>query len=96
MLLSITDTMVTVFFCHQESASRVPAMPAYPLHEIVPDDPVGLFHCIVRCVHRAFLCGDDPLIGKNHDHRPEWIRLRLQQLAAVFGIDICGYPVTTK
>jgi REP element-mobilizing transposase RayT len=71
-------------------------MPAFPRHEIVADDRVGLYHCIVRCVRRAFLCGDDPLTGKNHDHRKEWIRLRLQQLAAVFGIDICGYAVMSN
>jgi hypothetical protein len=71
-------------------------MPAYPRHEIVADDRVGLYHCIVRCVRRAFLCGDDPVSGKNHDHRKEWIRLRLQELAAVFGIDICGYAVMSN
>jgi REP element-mobilizing transposase RayT len=71
-------------------------MPAYPRHEIVSDDRVGLYHCIVRCVRRAFLCGDDPVSGKNHDHRKEWIRLRLQGLAAVFGIDVCGYAVMSN
>ena len=71
-------------------------MPAYPRHEIVADDRVGLYHCIVRCVRRAFLCGDDPVSGKNHDHRKEWIRLRLQELAAVFGIDVCGYAVMSN
>jgi hypothetical protein len=71
-------------------------MPAYPRHEIVADDRVGLYHCIVRCVRRAFLCGEDPVSGKNYDHRKEWIRLRLQELAAVFGIDICGYAVMSN
>jgi hypothetical protein len=71
-------------------------MPAYPRHEIVADDRVGLYHCIVRCVRRAFLCGEDPVSGKNFDHRKEWIRLRLQELAAVFGIDICGYAVMSN
>ena len=71
-------------------------MPAFPRHEIVADDRVGLYHCIVRCVRRAFLCGEDPVSGKNYDHRKEWIRLRLQELAAVFGIDICGYAVMSN
>ena len=71
-------------------------MPAFPRHEIVADDRVGLYHCIVRCIRRAFLCGEDPVSGKNYDHRKEWIRLRLQQLAAVFGIDICGYAVMSN
>ena len=71
-------------------------MPAYARHEIVADDCVGVYHCIVRCVRRAFLCGEDPVSGNNYDHRKEWIRLRLQQLAAVFGIDICGYAVMSN
>src|ERR1035438_8332182 len=71
-------------------------MPAYPRHEIVADDRIGLYHCIVRCVRRAFLCGLPPVAGKNYDPRKEWIRLRLQELAAVFGIDICGYAVMSN
>ena len=71
-------------------------MPAYPRHEIVADDIVALYHCVVRCVRRAFLCGDDPVSAKNHDHRKGWIRLRLQHLAAVFGIDVCGYAVMSN
>ena len=39
-----------------------------------------------RCVRRAFLCGDDPLSGKNYDHRKEWIRRRLEFLAANFAV----------
>ena len=44
-------------------------MPAYPRHEIVAAGEVGIYYCIAKCVRRAFLCGDDPLTGKNHDHR---------------------------
>ena len=68
-------------------------MPAYPRHAIVDGDEMGIYHCIARCVRRAFLCGVDPLTGKNHDHRKEWILGRLQQLASFFAIEVCGYAV---
>ena len=71
-------------------------MPAYPRRQIVVKDQVGVYHCIARCVRRAFLCGVDSVTGKDHEHRKEWIRERLQQLASVFAIDICGYAVTSN
>jgi hypothetical protein len=71
-------------------------MPAYPRHEIVAAGEVGIYHCIARCVRRAFLCGDDPLTGKNHDHRKEWIRAQLQKLASFFAVEVCGYAVMSN
>jgi hypothetical protein len=49
----------------------------------------GLYHCISRCVRRAFLCGD------GYDHRRDWIRDRLQELSKVFAIDVAAYAVIT-
>ena len=53
-------------------------MPAYARSQIVPPDEVGVYHCIARCVRRAFLCGFDPLTKHDYDHRKEWIRERLE------------------
>ena len=64
-------------------------MPAYARSQIVPPDEVGVYHCIARCVRRAFLCGVDPLTKHDYEHRKEWIRERLELLASVFAIDIC-------
>lgn len=59
-------------------------MPASARREIVDASQVGIYHCVSRCVRRAFLCGEDALTGRNFDHRKEWIRGRLEELAGAF------------
>ena len=71
-------------------------MPAYAGSQIVPPDEVGVYHRIARCVRRAFLSGVDPLTKHDYDYRKEWIRERLELLASVFAIDICGYAVMSN
>ncbi|HEX5446608.1 MAG TPA: hypothetical protein VFW87_22510 [Pirellulales bacterium] len=34
-------------------------MPAYARRPIVDESIVGVYHCVARCVRRAFLCGVD-------------------------------------
>jgi REP element-mobilizing transposase RayT len=63
---------------------------------IVHDDIEGVYHCISRCVRRAFLCGRDPVLDRDYEHRKEWIYQRLIQLADIFLIDVCGYAIMSN
>jgi len=66
-------------------------MPSYARKEIVREGEVGIYHCVARCVRRAFLCGLDPVSGKNFEHRRAWIQQRLELLAANFACDVCAF-----
>ena len=71
-------------------------MPSYARKEIVPDGEVGVYHCVNRCVRRAWLCGDDPVSGRSYQHRKDWIRDRLEELAGSFAVDVCGFSVMSN
>ncbi len=60
----------------------------------VTDTPY--YHCIGRCVRRAFLCGQDPVSGKSFDHRKKLILERLALLTDVFALDLCAYALMSN
>ena len=41
------------------------------------------YHCISRCVRRAFLCGE------GFEHRKKWMEERLELLAENFAVSVC-------
>src|SRR4051812_12717553 len=45
------------------------------------------YHCITRCVRRAFL------LGEGECDRKTWIENRLQELAEIFAISVAGFFV---
>jgi REP element-mobilizing transposase RayT len=45
------------------------------------------YHCITRCVRRAFLLAEGP------ENRKEWIEHRLQELAGIFAVSVGGFSV---
>ena len=62
-------------------------MPQFARKDIVIEGEVGIYHCTSRCVRRAFLCGEDPVSGRDLGHRKDWIRDRLKLLVEYMAVE---------
>ena len=60
---------------------------------LIPPGSAGTFHCVSRCVRRAFLCGEDRLTGRSFEHRRQWVEDRIVHLAGIFGVSVWGFAV---
>ena len=67
-----------------------------PRRDVYIPEEVGIYHCMSRCVRRAFLCGFDKLTGRSFEHRRAWLRSRLAFLGSVFAMDIIAYAVMSN
>jgi len=54
------------------------------------------YHCMARCVRRAFLFGEDSVTGRQYNHRKAWVVDKLAFLSEVFCIDVCAYAVMSN
>lgn len=54
------------------------------------------YHCMARCVRRAYLYGVDNESGRDYRHRKSWIVNRIKYLSNIFAIQICAYAVMSN
>ena len=64
--------------------------------EVFAPDEVAVVHVMNRVVRRCYLLGNDPVSGKNYDHRKVMIELQLQRLAGAFGIELLGFAIMSN
>ncbi len=67
-----------------------------PRQSLISLEATPYYHCVSRCVRRAFLCGEDELSGRNYEHRRGWIEKRLLELSKSFAVDICAYGIMSN
>ena len=65
-------------------------------HLLVDPDAPGYYHCISRCVRRAWLCGVDPYDGKSDEPRRAGVEQRLLELAEIFAVGVYAYAVMSN
>ena len=65
-------------------------------HTQIAVESTPYYHCVSRCVRRAFLCGRDESTGKDYEHRREWIEEEILRLAEIFALDVAAYSVMSN
>ncbi len=64
--------------------------------EVFSPDEIAIVHVMNRVVRRCFLMGDDPVTGKNYNHRKVQMEILFERFAGLFGIDLLDFSVLSN
>ena len=67
-----------------------------PRKQQVSIEDTPYYHCVSRCVRRAFLCGTDSVTGESYEHRRGWLENKLLELPKLFAIQIAAYAIMSN
>ena len=67
-----------------------------PRTSLISLEATPYYHCVSRCVRRAFLCGEDDKTGQSYEHRRAWLEEKLLRLPEIFAIDIAAYAIMSN
>ncbi len=62
-----------------------------PRKQQVSVETTPYYHCVSRCVRRAFLRDHDQVSGENYKHRRGLLENKLQELPQIFIIQVAAY-----
>ncbi len=69
---------------------------ATPRYKLIDAEQPMYYHLVSNCVKGMFLCGYDPVSGRDFEHRKGWIEDRLLHLAKYFAVEISAYAVMSN
>jgi len=67
-----------------------------PRKEQVNLDATPYYHCVSRCVRKAYLCGIDFTTNESYEHRRAWLENELLRQAQFFVIDVAAYAIMSN
>jgi len=67
-----------------------------PRKQQISVDATPFYHCVTRCVRRAFLCGKDQQTGRSYEHRRHMIEHEILRLSGIFFIDVAAFSVMSN
>ncbi|MBL4761484.1 MAG: transposase, partial [Gammaproteobacteria bacterium] len=67
-----------------------------PRKQLISLEATSYYHCVSRCVRRAYLCGVDNTTGVSYEHRRAWVEERINELTGIYSIKIAAFAVMSN